>query len=59
VRTSISDVQSRGVSFDYTVLRDGTTIVVGKTRHICLSAERKPTRLPAFLKEVLKNAPSE
>jgi acyl-CoA thioester hydrolase len=59
VRTSISDVQSRGVSFDYTVLRDCTTIVVGKTRHICVSEGRKPTRLPAFLKEVLNNASSE
>jgi acyl-CoA thioester hydrolase len=59
VRTSITDVQSRGVSFHYTVLRDGTTIVVGKTRHICISAEKKPTRLPPFLKEVLNNASSE
>lgn len=58
VRTSISDVQSRGVVFNYTVLRDGVTIVVGKTRHLCVTAERKPTRMPSFLVEVLKNAGS-
>jgi acyl-CoA thioester hydrolase len=56
VRTSVSDVQSRGVTFNYTVLRDGATVVVGKTRHICVTAERRPTRLPPFLVEVLQNA---
>jgi acyl-CoA thioester hydrolase len=59
VCTSISDVQSRGVTFNYTVLRDGTTIVVGKTRHICVTSDRRTTRLPPFLTEVLKNAASE
>ena len=56
IRTSVSDVRSRGVTFNYTVLRDGLTVVVGKTRHICVTAERKPTRLPRFLVEVLQNA---
>ncbi len=56
VRTSVSDVQSRGVTFHYTVLRDGETVVVGKTRHICVTVDRRPTRLPSFLTEVLRNA---
>ncbi len=56
VRTSVSDVQSRGVTFNYTVLRDDVTVVVGKTRHICVTADRKPTRLPEFLVEVLRDA---
>jgi acyl-CoA thioester hydrolase len=58
VRTSVSDVQSRGVTFNYTVYRDGVTVVVGKSRHICVTADRKPIRLPPFLIEVLKNASS-
>jgi acyl-CoA thioester hydrolase len=58
VRTSASDVQSRGVTFRYTVLRDGVTVVVGKTRHICVTVDRKPTRFPQFLLEVLKNVSS-
>ncbi len=55
VRTSISEIQSRAVGFNYTVLRDGVTIAQGKTKHICVTAERKPTRLPPHLVEVLKN----
>jgi len=58
VRTSVSEVQSRGVVFNYTVLRDNVTIAVGKTRHLCVTMERKPTRLPPFLLEVLRNAGS-
>jgi acyl-CoA thioester hydrolase len=58
VRTSVSDVQSRGVTFNYTVRRDGVTVVEGKTRHLCVTADRKPTRLPAFLIEALRNAGS-
>ena len=56
VRTSIGEVQSRGVTFNYTVHRDGVTVAEGKTRHVCVTAERKPTRLPAFLIEALRNA---
>jgi acyl-CoA thioester hydrolase len=56
VRTGILDVQSRGVSFGYAVLRDGVTIVVGKTRHICVTSDGKTTRLPPFIAEILKNA---
>ena len=58
VRTSVSDVQSRGVTFSYTILRDGATVVQGKTRHICVTADRKPRRLPAFLADILKNGSS-
>jgi acyl-CoA thioester hydrolase len=58
VRTSVSNVQSRGVTFNYTVLRDDVTVVVGKTRHICVTADRKPIRLPPLLIEVLRNASS-
>jgi acyl-CoA thioester hydrolase len=55
VRTSVSEIQSRGVTFNYTVLRDDSTIAVGKTRHICVSADKKPRRIPPFLAEILKD----
>lgn len=55
VRTSVSDVQSRGLAFNYTILKDGITVVQGKTRHICLNVERKPVRIPSFLATILKN----
>ncbi len=59
IRTSVTDIQSRGVTFEYLVLREGTTVVEGKTRHICVSAERKPRRLPPFLLEILRNGHSQ
>jgi acyl-CoA thioester hydrolase len=55
VRTSVSDVQSRGLTFNYEIMKDDTTLVRGKTRHICVSADRKPTRIPDFLVKILKN----
>ncbi len=55
VRTSVTDIQSRGVTFTYEVLKDGVTLVRGKTRHICVTAERKPTRLPEPLIHIFKN----
>ena len=58
IRTSVSDVQSRGVTFNYTILRDAITVVLGKTRHICVTADRKSRRLPPFLIEILKNGRS-
>jgi acyl-CoA thioester hydrolase len=59
IRTSVSDVQSRGVTFNYAVFRDGVTLVVGKTRHICVTPDRKTIKLPPFLVEVLKDAATE
>ena len=55
IRTSVSDVQSRGLTFNYEIMKDGTTVIRGKTRHICVNTDRKPTRIPASLLQVLKN----
>ncbi len=55
VRTSVTDIQSRGVTFTYEILKDGATVVRGKTKHICVTAERKPTRLPPPLIDIFKN----
>jgi acyl-CoA thioester hydrolase len=58
VRTGVSDIQSRGVTFDYTILKEGVTVVRGHTKHICLNSGRKPTRIPLSLVQVLKDAGS-
>ena len=58
VRTEVSDVQSRGVTFNYIVLKEGITLVRGKTKHICVNSDRKPTRIPLPLMQVLKHAGS-
>jgi acyl-CoA thioester hydrolase len=58
IRTSVSDIQSRGVTFNYAIFRGETSIVTGKTRHINVTADRKPQRLPPFLVDILKNGSS-
>jgi len=58
IRTSVSSIQSRGVTFEYLIVRDGLTVVQGKTRHICVSSERKPRRLPQLLIECLQDGHS-
>jgi acyl-CoA thioester hydrolase len=55
IRTSVSDIQSRGLTFNYEIMKDGTTVLRGKTRHICVNADRKPTRIPAPILQVLQN----
>lgn len=58
IRTSVSDVQSRGVTFSYAISRDGTALVQAKTRHICTGADRRPRRIPPSVVEILKNGSS-
>ena len=55
IRTSVAEVQSRGVTFSYAIFRDETSIVQARTRHICVDADRRPRRLPSSLVEILKN----
>lgn len=55
VRTSVTNIQSRSVTFTYEILKEKVTVVRGKTRHICLNTERKPTRLPPPLVDIFKN----
>jgi acyl-CoA thioester hydrolase len=58
IRTTVSDIQSRGVTFNYTIFKDGITVAQAKTRHISVTADRKPKRLPPSLIEILKNGSS-
>ncbi len=55
IRTSIAEVQSRGCTFAYDVLKDGATVIRGRTRHICVNGARKPTKLPASLVRMLQD----
>ncbi len=58
VRTSVSDIRSRGLTFNYRVLRDGTTVVEGKTTHVCVNSERKSVKIPSSLLGHLKHVGS-
>jgi acyl-CoA thioester hydrolase len=55
VKTGISSLMSRGLTFDYKIYREGVLIVDGLTKHICLNADKKPVLLPPNLLEVLKD----
>lgn len=58
VRTSISDIKSRGLTFNYEIYRDGVLVVSGKTKHICINSEKKTTSIPPHLLKILKDAES-
>jgi len=58
VRTSISDVKSRGLTFNYQIFKDGTLLVSGKTKHICINSEKKSSSIPPHLLKILKDAES-
>lgn len=55
VRTSISELKSRGLTFYYEIFRDGALIVEGKTRHICTNSDKKTVVMPPSLFEILKD----
>jgi len=53
VRTSVSSWQSRGLTFHYEIYKDGSLIVEGHTKHICISSNRKPAVIPPRLLTIL------
>jgi acyl-CoA thioester hydrolase len=55
VKTGISELKSRGLTFHYEIYKDGNMIVDGMTKHICLNNNKKPVLLPPHLLEVLKD----
>ena len=55
VRTRISEVQSRGVTFHYTIYKDEMLLVEGKTRHLCINNDKKPITIPSELSNILKH----
>ncbi|HAR95573.1 MAG TPA: thioesterase [Deltaproteobacteria bacterium] len=58
VRTAVSEVKSRGVTFEYNVFHDGTLVVEGRTRHVCMNGEKRAIRLPPPLLDFLRNVES-
>jgi acyl-CoA thioester hydrolase len=55
VRTGISELKTRGLTFHYEIFKNGTMIVEGRTKHICLNSGRKPALIPSPLVEILKD----
>lgn len=56
VKTRISELQSRGLTFHYMIYRDKTLIVEGKTKHLCINKDKKPVVIPQYLFNILRDA---
>jgi acyl-CoA thioester hydrolase len=59
VRTRITELKSRGLTFLYEIYRNGTMIVEGRTKHICVNESKKSVQIPPRLLAVLKDVKSE
>lgn len=55
VRTRVTELKSRGITFHYVITRDGTLVVEGKTKHVCVNASKKPVTLPQKIIEILRD----
>jgi len=55
VRTSMPELKSRGLTFHYSVYKDGSLLVEGSTKHICVNGEKKAVAIPPDLYDALKN----
>lgn len=53
VETTIREVRSRVITFDYRVHRDGELIAHGFTRHVWVDANNRPRRLPDDVLEAI------
>jgi acyl-CoA thioester hydrolase len=53
VRTRISELQSRGLTFHYIIYRDKTLLVEGITKHLCIH-NKKTVLIPSHLLNILK-----
>lgn len=49
VRTTLSEVRHRSVTYTYQVLKDGVLVAEGETAHVCVDRAGAPTRLPPAL----------
>lgn len=54
VRTRVSELQSRGLTFQYAIYKENTLLVEGKTKHLCINSNKKPVMIPPELLKILK-----
>ena len=54
VETRVSELKSRLVTFDYRVLRGEQTLVEGWTRHLCVTPDNRPRRIPSAVIDALE-----
>lgn len=54
VETTVTELKSRMVTFRYRVRRNNEPLVEGWTRHVCVTPDNRPRRLPAGVIEALE-----
>ncbi len=59
VRTWVSELKSRSLTFEYEVIdaETGTVLATGFTRHLCTDREGRPRRIPEAWRAKLEVAP--
>ncbi|SNR92292.1 acyl-CoA thioesterase [Desulfurobacterium atlanticum] len=56
IETAITNIESRGIRFDYRIIRDEAVLAVGFTQHIFIDPQGRPV---SFGKEVLEHLKSK
>ena len=58
VETSLSDVRSRALTFDYLIIHsdNGNKLVTARTLLVALDGNNRPTMIPADVRELLERA---
>jgi len=55
VKTRVTELKSRGITFHYVVTREGVLVVEGTTKHICVNSDKKPVTIPPEIIEIFRN----
>lgn len=58
VKTRVTEMKSRGITFHYVITRDGTLVVEGTTKHICVNTDKKPVTIPQKVIEIFRDGPA-
>jgi acyl-CoA thioester hydrolase len=56
VKTKISELKSRGLTFHYEIYKHGNLVVEGNTKHVCINSSKKTVVIPSQLLKILKDA---
>lgn len=54
VETTVTELKSRLVTFGYRVRRGNVTLVEGWTRHLCVTPDNRPRRVPSAVIDALE-----
>lgn len=55
VKTRITELKSRGITFHYVVTLDGALVVEGSTKHICINSDKKPVTIPQQILDIFRD----